>query len=56
MKKDAIKIDWFGPIGAGTMQLQSNVSVRFVATEEDLPAVDELFGRPFIGLDSEWRP
>ena len=32
------------------------VKVSLVHTEEQLSCLHELIGKPFVGLDSEWRP
>ena len=49
--------DVYGPITKGTfMNLPQYIKVDWVATEQDIPKLDQLLDEPYIGVDSEWRP
>jgi len=32
------------------------VQVEMIATDEDIAKLDDLFGQPFVGVDTEWKP
>lgn len=38
------------------LHLPKGLQVRFIGTEQDLVHLRELIGKPYVGMDSEWRP
>ena len=55
--KDIQPVDKFAPCGDGTsLHLPADVTVKFIGTEADCVHLRTLIGKPFVGMDSEWRP
>jgi hypothetical protein len=38
------------------MRLPKEVEVKFIGSEQDLAHLQSLLGKPYIGMDVEWRP
>ncbi|MFO0117506.1 MAG: hypothetical protein ACK521_07800 [bacterium] len=38
------------------MHLPKEVNVRFIGSEHDVAHLRTLLGKPYIGMDVEWRP
>lgn len=36
--------------------LGKNVRVNFIGTQTDVALLEALKGKPYIGMDGEWRP
>ena len=55
--QDQHHIDVFGPFkeGDGVLRLPSNIKVHWIGTPEDVNKLKLLIGRPFVGVDAEWR-
>jgi len=48
--------DKFAPTTENAMQLPKDVAVRFIGSEQDVMHLRILLGKPYIGMDVEWRP
>lgn len=49
--------DKFGPCTQGDFYtLPKEVTVKFIGSEQDVPSLQQLLGKSYIGIDSEWRP
>ena len=38
------------------LYLPKGLQVRFIGNEEDVVDLRQLIGKPYVGMDSEWRP
>ena len=38
------------------LYLPKGLQVRFIGNEEDVVHLRQLIGKPYVGMDSEWRP
>jgi hypothetical protein len=50
--------DKFAPcsVGSDVLHLPKDVAVKFIGQESDVISLRQMIGKPFIGMDSEWRP
>ena len=44
------------PSTEDALHLPKEVQVRFIGTEQDVGHLRQLLGKPFVGMDCEWRP
>ena len=50
-------MDKFAPCTLGdNMHLPKEVTVKFIGTDTDIAHLRTLIGKPYIGMDCEWRP
>ena len=48
--------DRFAPTTENAMRLPKEVKVKFIGSEQDVMHLRILLGKPYIGMDVEWRP
>ena len=64
LKYDASKdykppVDMFDPVSTPVqeyLRLPVDLAVDFISKEKDIQKLEVLVGKPFVGVDSEWRP
>jgi hypothetical protein len=48
--------DRFAPTTENALRLPKEVKVKFIGSEQDVAHLQSLVGKPYIGMDVEWRP